>query len=435
VAQLDVIESDSDSDEDSVPLATLAKEKGGKLQAAAPSTPAPTNGTANPVDVLGFDPLYPSQPSLALPSPPAELPAVGIAKDAFGVPVADIGSSSLPHPPRPNKDPSPAAAGVNAFDDAMAKLLNNGSVKPASQFTFDSVFDDNFDFASAAEKFPEASNAVNGSEVSSVPAAAPQNDGFNSIFPPPNVDATPSAHLAADASVPFSFDSAFATNDKLPVTQPVAKPSSTQDSLNISFDEAFSGFESPSGLTGESLSGSLAYSAPQAPLPPTPTQSPSTTTNVNPFPAVSPPASPKSVPPPRTSPTRPVSPPPPRQKSPPPRVSKSSRPSTASNKDEKSKDPPPRHSKLSVSILYIFLIVRMSQDYHQIRLPFGRKKKPQESLPPPPVVPQGSSDLALDDDVESVKQICGMGFTRDQAVAALETHGYDTQKAINSLLG
>jgi epidermal growth factor receptor substrate 15 len=40
----------------------------------------------------------------------------------------------------------------------------------------------------------------------------------------------------------------------------------------------------------------------------------------------------------------------------------------------------------------------------------------------------------LDDDVESVKQLTAMGFSRTQAVDALEIHGYDVQKALNSLL-
>jgi epidermal growth factor receptor substrate 15 len=41
---------------------------------------------------------------------------------------------------------------------------------------------------------------------------------------------------------------------------------------------------------------------------------------------------------------------------------------------------------------------------------------------------------AVDDDVEPVKQLCGMGFSRGQAVAALEANSYDFQKALNSLL-
>jgi epidermal growth factor receptor substrate 15 len=40
-----------------------------------------------------------------------------------------------------------------------------------------------------------------------------------------------------------------------------------------------------------------------------------------------------------------------------------------------------------------------------------------------------------DEDVEPVKQLTGMGFSRTQAVDALERNGYDVQKALNNLLG
>ena len=49
--------------------------------------------------------------------------------------------------------------------------------------------------------------------------------------------------------------------------------------------------------------------------------------------------------------------------------------------------------------------------------------------------PSGFPSPAVQDDVDSVKQLCGMGFSRTQAVNALEKHGYDVQKALNSLLG
>ena len=42
---------------------------------------------------------------------------------------------------------------------------------------------------------------------------------------------------------------------------------------------------------------------------------------------------------------------------------------------------------------------------------------------------------AAEDDIEAVKQLCQMGFSRGQAVTALEKYGYDVQRALNSLLG
>jgi epidermal growth factor receptor substrate 15 len=40
-----------------------------------------------------------------------------------------------------------------------------------------------------------------------------------------------------------------------------------------------------------------------------------------------------------------------------------------------------------------------------------------------------------DDDIEPVKQLTAMGFSRTQAVDALERNGYDVQKALNNGLG
>jgi epidermal growth factor receptor substrate 15 len=61
---------------------------------------------------------------------------------------------------------------------------------------------------------------------------------------------------------------------------------------------------------------------------------------------------------------------------------------------------------------------------------------PAQFLTPPIEEPSRTVSVtpAVDDDVEPVKQLCGMGFSRSQAVNALEIHGYDFQKALNSLL-
>ena len=49
--------------------------------------------------------------------------------------------------------------------------------------------------------------------------------------------------------------------------------------------------------------------------------------------------------------------------------------------------------------------------------------------------PEGGATPAADDDIEAVKTLCSMGFSRTQAVTALEQHDYDVQRALNSLLG
>ena len=65
---------------------------------------------------------------------------------------------------------------------------------------------------------------------------------------------------------------------------------------------------------------------------------------------------------------------------------------------------------------------------------------------PPPIPPSHLSQNVtlveepnvtpgVEDDVEPVKQLSAMGFSRSQAVTALEAHDYDVQRALNSLLG
>ena len=76
-------------------------------------------------------------------------------------------------------------------------------------------------------------------------------------------------------------------------------------------------------------------------------------------------------------------------------------------------------------------------------LQFYDKKKSKHEPPPvpPPQLlapvrePAGMVTPSVEDDVEPVKQLCSMGFSRTQAVEALEKYGYDVQRALNSLLG
>ena len=78
----------------------------------------------------------------------------------------------------------------------------------------------------------------------------------------------------------------------------------------------------------------------------------------------------------------------------------------------------------------------------QIRLPFGKKKKSQEAQNPPPIPARGShltppqeNAFAEGEDADVVKQLTAIGFSRDEAVAALERTSYDFQRALNSLTG
>ncbi|WWD22512.1 hypothetical protein CI109_107005 [Kwoniella shandongensis] len=57
----------------------------------------------------------------------------------------------------------------------------------------------------------------------------------------------------------------------------------------------------------------------------------------------------------------------------------------------------------------------------------------QERLNPPPM-PERRPSGAQEDDLEDVKKLCAMGFSRGLAVEALAANGYDFQKALNVLL-
>ncbi|KAL4244397.1 hypothetical protein ABKN59_010430 [Abortiporus biennis] len=320
-------------------------------------------------------------------------------------------------------------ATVSDFDEAFGKVPeSSGAPSQFSQFTFDSAFDDNFDFAaataSASEKsHPPATNGTNG-----VPTPGlPKTDNFDSVFlptggaeqPKPAVTApsipTPSTSAVVtkpEESRPFSFDDAFGAATPQPNTLPSVKPTQTNGSTNISFDDAFGGHANEALALDNSFTSSV-YQPPPGPPP-------QRTASITPFPTSSQPSSPSRD---RDGGSsqydarRSISPPP-RHATPPPRHSSPKpRPSTGSSEKEK----PTRHSKLS------------------IRLPFGRKKKHEAQPPVPSALSHQplveNTTPAAEDDIDAVKQLCSMGFSRTQAIMSLEEHGYDVQRALNSLLG
>ncbi|KAF8184982.1 hypothetical protein K438DRAFT_1766106 [Mycena galopus ATCC 62051] len=424
--ELDTADSDSSDEsdsEDEVPLATLQKEK--KAELAEPSeTPANGNGNAKMAAEPSFDDVF----GMSDPTPaPAAAPTAEPTTDAFGMPLMS-NDSPFGTPGNGFTSAAPAVAGVNAFDEALGKIPPGPSAAP--QFTaFDAAFDDNFDFGTASASaaaapetaFPPAptefspapgsafpmspTGAVNGH----VPPSATTNE-FDSIFAAP-AEATP----AAEPPKPMNGNGSNIPNFGAPTSQP-SQNGSAGNRASTSFDEAFGGFGTGSNIKGlaASLDSPTTTTAPSGP-----SSQPSQA-----FPSVSPASSPKSAAPPRV-PERSVSPPP-RHKSPPPPKGNKPRSSTSSSKEEKIKESPPtRSSKLS------------------IRLPFGRKKNkaaeplpsgPSHLLTPPREEPERTGTPAVDDDVEAVKQLAAMGFSRTQAVDALEASGYDVQKALNGLL-
>ncbi|KAK7466866.1 hypothetical protein VKT23_003929 [Stygiomarasmius scandens] len=387
-SSLKEIEDDSDSsdEEDEVPLAELAKQKAPEAHTSFDDafgvSPSEKDAFGTPdKDAFGLQ-STPDKDAFGVQSTP-EKDAFGVQstpeKDAFGVQST------------PDKDAfgiqSTPEAGVNAFDEAMGKISAPASTTaPPSttpQFSFDTAFEDNFDFASAgASPLPAVNGNGDASPAPPAPApVAPASDGFESLFTQP--------------SQPRSNTLGTSTQAPRAVSMFLPTQAETTSSNGPSFDEIFSGL-------GTGNQPSLTLAAEQQP---TPSDSPTTS-------------------PPRANVSTRSMTPPPRAKSP-KMTSPKNRPSTSSSKDEKREAPPTRTSKLS------------------IRLPFGKKKKQEAPPPPPPASfltppteePTRNGSPAVEDDVEAVKQLTDMGFSRSQAIGALEKYGYDVPRALNSLLG
>ncbi|KAG2149296.1 hypothetical protein DEU56DRAFT_869486 [Suillus clintonianus] len=347
--------------------------------------------------------------------------------DAFGVPFSAPLETTQSQLFQPSE-----TSGLNSFDEALGKISNGGSTQPASAFSFDSNFEDNFDFGTAMASsstfppLPAGSAPANGVPATTADAAAHAN-GAPDFFTQPasnGISATPKVAIAQPAA-PVSFDEVFSSgpwNAPNTAPQPEKAESKQADAGGISFQDAFGGVD-----VSQALALDNSFSS-RTSKPFTSSASPPPSEGGKPFPNVSPPSSPRGSSSPRVTSLRSGSPPR-RATSPPPRAisPKLQRPSSSSAKDgtHDKPAPPPRHSKLS------------------IRLPFGKRKK-QDSVPPIPpsnlsqnvtVMEQPRVTPGVEDDVEPVKQLSAMGFSRNQAVAALEAHDYDVQRALNSLLG
>lgn len=408
--ELDVEDSDSDSDDHTNEKAFHEEE------AQAPEVALPTK----------------ESPSAA---------AQAFSEGAFGVAGQSTEGPAAPEPIRGTE--ALAETSSPAFDPfgvlvKSAETQNSPSTSanesgtvtfPGSSQTsnfFDDTFGEDFDFGSqsVAEKIPIVESPLT--------TTAPVNGGiptdkahtshgigrFDLFLQPSNAStsaAPPKEAETQQTAAHISFDSssgAWNTSQ----TQPEQTDPNQSGLTSISFDEAFGGLDSSQALRlGDSLS---SRSSQVVTLP--------GSVSGKPFPAMSPPTSPRGSP--RAALGRPTSPQP-RATSPPPRVAspKTLRSSTSSSRDVHEKPaPPPRHSKLS------------------LRLPFGKKKKHDQAPPLPPsslarranpIREQTGPPGTEDDDDQSVKQLSSMGFSRDQAVAALEANDYDMPRALNSLLG
>lgn len=357
--ELDVEESDSDSDEE--PLADVKN----KLKTSAEATPSKVapNGISTPptsfVDAFGVESSDSEWTNVETPKPSSTAPtdslyssftSDGPSADAFGV---SLTKAANPFPTAPTASSVPVA-GVNVFDETMGKIPSNGVASPAPNISFDSAFEDNFDFPSASTavpSFPPPPSAANGNAASSPIfkatgfEAAPVNNGKP---PQPSVDAT--KQFSVEDEDAFSME---ASGPK-PLGPPALPPRS--DSIGatvaISFDDAFGGVDSSQALKLDNAFGSASSKASAAT---SSTRQGQPSSILKAFPAAqSPPLSPQGGPSsPRISSVR-TSTPPPRTMSPPARLGSPGpgrRPSTSSSgKDghDKLKEPPTRHSRLSV---------------------------------------------------------------------------------------
>jgi epidermal growth factor receptor substrate 15 len=332
--ELEVDESDSDSeDEDEVPLSKVRQSVILAQQDKAAALEAPERADS-------FDDIFGGEPPKAEETRKPEVAQTeNNFDDIFGGPIASpqTNGNGMPHP----NAASPAApvAGVDAFDEALGKISPTSSAAPAAQpFSFDSAFEDNFDFAAAKEE--QGPSSAGSAPAPALVAAPPAADStFDSIFTASGLN----GH--AEALKPVAAPA--------PVPQP-AQPADPSANVNISFDDAFTNdlalTLNPPAAAAQRSPSPKPSTAPQALSPPT------NGASNNPFPTVSPTASPSAITSPRPSSAhqRPASPfqaeriLPQRTGSPVPKP----RLSTSSSKEaasEKPKEPAPRHSKISVS--------------------------------------------------------------------------------------
>ncbi|KAG6332398.1 hypothetical protein ID866_6692 [Astraeus odoratus] len=410
---LDINESDSDDSDEGTDEA--AQHDSGEATPSASTTKEATPATAT----VSFDDIFGGAGAGAesTPTPKPQVPSSSTLPtvDAFGAPLT-----------------KPAEAAQNSqssFDEAFGKTPISGPSQASSGFSF-TEFEDNFDFATASgiktepateSEQQSAEATVNGSVSGDKPPMAHTNGLADIVFQPTETSASTAPKEAApqQTTASVSFDDAFSgpwTTSQ--VTQP-EKTEANQSGL-AAFEEAFGGVDPAQALKLDnsfSSRASVAFTS---------TTSPPASLSGKPFPSLSPPVSPRGASAPRVAPGRPTSPHA-RAASPPPRVAspKTQRSSTSSSRDTHEKPAvPPRQSKRS------------------IRLPFGKKKKHEAAPPLPPSGLSRQTAIAgqngppgTEEDVEPVKQLSAMGFSRDQVVSALEANDYDVQRALNSLLG
>lgn len=368
---LDVNETDSDTDSDEESREGTSQDQESHPLEASPAQnePAPPPAPVSFDDIFGATndaPVVNAPPALeATPQPDnvSATPNGSAAFDAFGMPVTkpaatpeDGQDSGFTFINTPTNVASKDSSGISSFDDAFGRSPSSGPPQTASSFSFESAFEDNFDFSTSTGATTEFSSmissdipTVNGDTTTKQTVAATANN-TQDIFSTP-MNGSLSAPKATPAQAPVSFEDAFSSGPWTPQTnapQPEKTAPNPPGLAGISFEEAFGGLESSQALKLDESFSSPASNVVMHPVSPPPPDT------GKPFPVVSPPTSPRGPTSPRVTSSIRTSSPQPRATSPPPRVAspKSQRPSTSSSsaKDvaHEKPPPPPRHSKLSV---------------------------------------------------------------------------------------
>jgi epidermal growth factor receptor substrate 15 len=331
VQEKEVDESDSEDEADDVPLATLTAKGKAKDLDSPDNVALPPQQASLPIREdapSSFDDAFGdgvATPKMA--ATPAAIPSsngVDAFHNAFSPahvpPISPVAHSKTP------------LNGLNEFDEAMSKLT--GQQTDTTALSFDTTFDDDFDFGAATE--PSASAAPVTNATKSLPAqtqAMPPGsnaNGFDDIFTSSAAPGPPGLPVAS-AQPPFSFDDAFSSSAQAPDT-------TAASGVTSSFEDAF-GFTpaAPTNQTGTASSKMSAISQFQPP----PGPHPKIATPSSPIRGSSSSSMTRSASPP----SRTTSPPP-RHQSPRPRASDST--SSIHEKPEKEK----KNSRLSVSDTY-----------------------------------------------------------------------------------
>lgn len=341
--ELEVDESDSSDDEQEFVVVKNDQPATSPSTTAASPPPVATNAFD---DTFGFSPEPAVNAADTTPVAPFLLPSS-----------MEIAPPAIDNVLESKAATSEAAAGKNAFDEAMGTIPTGSTTTTTtnSNFSFDSAFEDNFDFAAAkaeTEKpfFPPPRSNTSNAVVSPPHAAAPLSDGFDSVFGVVSSDsAVASPPVAVAPSKSMSFDDTFGTGNSSVQSSTSAAAPPESDGLGISFDNAFGEKRLSTALAFDN-----AFAVPKETPKEAPKDAPAHEPRKRQMPAPlitfpSPPASPKSTsqishtsPPPAGS-TRSASPAPdlPTRNSGP----KARPPASGSSL----KEPATRHSRLSVS--------------------------------------------------------------------------------------